>query len=96
MSLDPRSIATLGIGYGARAVACLGLWTSEAPPQPPPAVVTQAPRAGRSRIMRRPRRYVERELQTPEGPLIVLVPDDWTADDLLTLATSLVLTDALS
>jgi hypothetical protein len=35
VSLDPRWIATLGVGYGARAIAYLGLWPSTTPPQPP-------------------------------------------------------------
>lgn len=26
--LSPRAIATLGVGYGARLSACLGLWPS--------------------------------------------------------------------
>ena len=49
----------------------------------------------RHRLMRRINRRIEREIQTPSGPLIVVVPDDWTADDLLQLTTALVLTDAL-
>ena len=58
MSLNPRAIATLGVGFGATAVAYLGLWpvgTPVEPPVPPsfvggfgPAVVT-APRLTVSR-----------------------------------------------
>lgn len=36
MSLSPRAIATLGVGFGAVSVAYLGLWPlSITPPQPP-------------------------------------------------------------
>ena len=57
---------------------------------------SQQPRAVRSRTLRRsPKRYIEREIDTPDGPMIVLVPDDWTADNLMTLTTALVLADAL-
>ena len=31
--LNPRSIAAGGVGYGARAVAVLGMWPSEYPPE---------------------------------------------------------------
>lgn len=38
MSLNPRSIATLGIGYGALPMAMLGLWSvGGAQPAVPPA-----------------------------------------------------------
>jgi hypothetical protein len=62
-------------------------------PGVPQQIVREVGRAVRSRTLRRkPKRLVERELQTPDGPLRVLVPDDWTADDMLTLATALVVT----
>jgi len=37
MSLSPRAIATLGVGFGAVSVAYLGLWPvgDVEPPQPP-------------------------------------------------------------
>lgn len=93
MSLDPRSIATLGVGYGARALAYLGLWPTTVPAPTPHREIG---RSGRSHtIVRVPKRLVRREVQTPDGPLIILVPDDWTTDDLMTLTTALVLTDAL-
>jgi hypothetical protein len=58
-----------------------------------PEVVREVGRAVRSRTLRRlPARLVKRKLQTPDGPLIVLVPDDWTADDMLTLTTALAMT----
>lgn len=50
----------------------------------------------RPRVMRRRDSFIEREIQTPDGPLIVVVPDDWTADDLMNLTTALVLADALN
>lgn len=36
MSLNPRSIATLGIGFGPRHTATLGLWPTTVPPIPAP------------------------------------------------------------
>jgi hypothetical protein len=35
VSLSPRAIATLGVGFGATAVAYLGLWPIGAPVDPP-------------------------------------------------------------
>ena len=36
MSLNPRAIATLGVGFGAISIAYLGLWpTGITPPEPP-------------------------------------------------------------
>jgi hypothetical protein len=38
VSLNPRAIATLGVGFGAISIAYLGLWpTGITPPEPPPA-----------------------------------------------------------
>lgn len=43
-SLDPRAIATLGIGYGARGMATLGIWPLGTPaPQPPEHYPPAAP-----------------------------------------------------
>lgn len=42
MSLNPRAIATLGVGFGAASIAYLGLWPTGTPPvepPPPPAVI---------------------------------------------------------
>lgn len=39
MSLNPRAIATLGVGFGAVSVAYLGLWPVSTPVEPP----TEAP-----------------------------------------------------
>jgi hypothetical protein len=36
VSLNPRAIATLGVGFGATAVAYLGLWPVGTPPVEPP------------------------------------------------------------
>ena len=35
MSLNPRAIATLGVGFGAVSVAYLGLWPVTSPVEPP-------------------------------------------------------------
>jgi hypothetical protein len=35
VSLNPRAIATLGVGFGATAIAYLGLWPIGAPVEPP-------------------------------------------------------------
>ncbi|HOW94940.1 MAG TPA: hypothetical protein PLF91_10670 [Mycolicibacterium fallax] len=35
MSLNPRAIATLGVGFGATAIAYLGLWPVGTPAEPP-------------------------------------------------------------
>lgn len=35
MSLNPRAIATLGVGFGAVSVAYLGLWPVSTPVEPP-------------------------------------------------------------
>lgn len=95
MSLSVRAIATLGLGFGARSMAYLGLWPSEitepTPDLPPPS----GGGMGRLRTRRLTRGYVEREIATPDGPLIVVVPEEWTADDLMTLTQALVLADAL-
>jgi hypothetical protein len=68
--------------------------TVEPPPITPPA--TGGSGVIRPRVMRRRDGFVEREIATPAAPLIVLVPDDWTADDLMTLTQALVLSDALN
>lgn len=73
----------------------IGRWLGFAESQPLPVPIPE-PRPRRSRLMHKPRRYVEKELQTPDGPMIVLVPAEWTADDMLDLATALVLADALN
>lgn len=36
MSLNPRAIATLGVGFGAVSIAYLGLWPIGTPPIEPP------------------------------------------------------------
>lgn len=55
---------------------------------PPPAVVvtaqSRAPRRGRT-LKRGRIRYVERWIETPDGPLRVMVPDPFNTDDLLVL-----------
>jgi hypothetical protein len=97
VSLDPRAIATLGVGYGARLVAYLGLWPTGAEPPGPVDPGPPGTAGGGIRRLTRKRsgRTVKREIQTPDGPLIVVVPDDWTADDLMTLTQALLLADAL-
>jgi hypothetical protein len=90
-------MATLGVGFGARVMAYLGLWpVTTAPPAP----IDPGPGEGgggvRLRTRRLTRGYVEREIQTPDGPLIVVVPDDWTADDLMTLTQALLLAGRLN
>lgn len=81
------------LGYTA------GQWLGHVLAPVPPVVPVVTPSRGslgRSHtIVRVPKRLVRREVQTPDGPLIILVPDDWTTDDLMTLTTALVLTDAL-
>jgi hypothetical protein len=69
----------------------IGQWLGRVlTPGAAPAVVREVGRAVRSRTLKRiPKRLIEREIQTPDGPLKVLVPDDWTADDLLTITTAL-------
>ena len=39
MSLNPRAIATLGVGFGAVSIAYLGLWPPGTPPVEPPLPV---------------------------------------------------------
>lgn len=42
MTLNPRAIATLGVGFGAVSIAYLGLWPVGTPPvepPPPPAMI---------------------------------------------------------
>ena len=39
MSLNPRAIATLGVGFGAVSIAYLGLWPTGTPPVEPPLPV---------------------------------------------------------
>lgn len=74
----------------------IGAWFGQHDVVEVPAVRTVQPRTYRSRTLRRvPKRLIERELQTPDGPLRILVPDDWTDGDLLDLTTALVLADAL-
>jgi hypothetical protein len=68
--------------------------TVEPPPTSPPT--ESGGGVIRPRVMRRRDGFVEREIATPAGPLIVVVPDDWTAEDLMTLTTALVLADALN
>lgn len=58
MSLSPRAIATLGIGYGPRLTAALGLWPIAAEPEPQPSAWA-AQGLGPVRIQKRKRRQDE-------------------------------------